>query len=311
MRLNFIIFFIFILHSKFIIAQICHGESVIVTGDGQCNDGPLLLSFEDNFDNDTLDITKWLFTQPWGNHSERGFNNSLEYQTNGQNYEFANGILKLMVRKEKIYAKAIASCDSTYVLQDGGPNLRWWPYTAGMIYSKDEFGYGKYEMRCKIAKGKSFWSVFWLFGIENDEIDVFEFWNEENIFGEYNSEKSATKGHMTSHTNGRMCETNYNGEDFSKQFHTYTLVWDNYKIEWFVDGNLKRRSYKFYSLLGQGLDCNSIKANEPYILDRTFPLHPKLHIGVSFGVQPGKNAPDKSTPFPSSLEIDYIRYYKK
>ena len=291
-------------------AQVCHGVKVIVTENGKCIDNFLELAFEDEFEANSLDVTKWFFVQPWGNHSERGFNASLEYQTDGLNYEFGDGKLRLAVKNEKIYAKAVQSLDSNYLLEDGLPNFRGWDYTAGMIFSKQDFGYGKYEMRCKIPKGKSFWSVFWLFGNDNDEIDVFEFWNSENVFGKYSEKKLCTEGHMTTHANGKMCPSHYTDEDFSKDFHIYSMVWNNNKIEWYVDGKLKRVSYKFYTLLGQPLDCDQIKADNFYILDKTYPLHPNLHIGVSIGIQPGKNAPDASTPFPSYLEIDYVRFYK-
>lgn len=301
---------LFILSGFSVKAQVCHGKKVMLIENGSSPENRLELVFEDNFDEDSLDQTKWHYTQPWANHSKDGFNSSLEYQTDGLNYEFGNSKLRLVVKDEKIYAKAIRSLDSNYVLTDGLPNLRWWDYTAGMIYSKQEFGYGKYEMRCKIPKGKSFWSVFWLFGIDNDEIDVFEFWNEENIFGKYVEKKLSTEGHMTTHANGKMCQNHYTGDDFSQAFHTFTLVWNNYKIEWYVDGELKRRSYKFYTTLGQPVDYNGLEKDQVYILDQTFPLHASLHISVSLGIQKGENKPDSSTPFPSSIEIDYIRFWR-
>jgi len=279
-----------------------------MTSSGQCTGTELELVLDDNFDIPSLNENNWLYTQPWANHSSKGFNHSLEYQTDGLNYKWAEGILKLEVRKEKYLAKAINYWDSAVILDDGMPNKRWWDYTAGMIFSKADFGFGKYEMRCKVPKGKGLWSVFWMFGTENEEIDVFEFWNENNMWGNYTEKKLDTECHMTTHGGGEMCPTHIQVSDFSQEFHTYTLVWMNNKIQWFIDGDLKRTSYKFYSLLGQPLDCDQIKQNDMLLMDKTFPLR-NLHIGVSIGVQPGKNAPDDNTVFPAFIEIDYIRYW--
>jgi beta-glucanase (GH16 family) len=135
-------------------------------------------------------------------------------------------------------------------------------------------------------------------GDVNNEIDVFEFWNN-----------STNDHNLTVHYNGQMCLTDYNGPDYSQVFHTYTVIWNNYKIEWYVDGDLKRRSTKFYTILGQPVDCNGIQAYSHYIMDKVFPLDP-MNIIVNLALQTGTYAPDNSTPFPSSLEIDYIRYYK-
>lgn len=133
----------------------------------------------------------------------------------------------------------------------------------------------------------------------NNEIDVFEFWDD-----------NTNKHHMTVHYNGQMCLTDYNGPDYSQAFHTFTVIWNNYKIEWYVDGNLKRRSTKFYTILGQTVDCNGIQAFGEYIMDKVFTRDP-MNIITNLAIQTGTYAPDNNTPFPSSLEIDYIRYYKQ
>lgn len=136
-------------------------------------------------------------------------------------------------------------------------------------------------------------------GSVNNEIDVFEFWDD-----------NTNKHHMTVHYNGQMCGTDYNGPDYSSSFHTFTVVWNNYKIEWYVDGNLKRRSTKFYTMLGQTVDCNGIQAFGQYIMDKVFPKDP-MNIIANVAIQTGTFAPDNSTTFPNSMEIDYIRYYSQ
>jgi beta-glucanase (GH16 family) len=250
-----------------------------------------------------------LYTQPWGNHSVKGTLYSIEYFTNGNNYTFEEGKLKLVARAEKYFAKAVTYQDSAILLQDGGPNLRWWDYTSGMIYSKKPFGQGKYEMRVKIPKGKSFWSACMLFGKENHEVDVFEFWNENNVFGKYKESKLSTECHMSTHANGKSCSMHATSDDFSTDFHTYTFIWNNTKMEWFIDGKKERESYKLYKDFKRPVECEDVKLSMTYKVDRTYPMH-DLHISVGLSLQAGKNAPDKKTVFPAELEIDYIRYWR-
>lgn len=298
-----------ILITKIVSGQICDGQQVVLTQDGQCDYSDYILEFEDNFDGNTLDLSKWVL--PYQGVL-RNFSHSSEkqwYANTGNtpaipfsnNIEVSNGTLKITARKESTpivgtYISDFSTNPWTYTTES-------FDYSSAEIDSKYKFGYGKYEIRCKIPSGRGFWPAFWMYGTGsgnvNNEIDVFEFWDD-----------NTSKHHMTVHYNGQMCLTDYNGTDYSQAFHTFTVVWNNYKIEWYVDGNLKRRSTKFYTILGQTVDCNGIQAFGEYILDKVFPRDP-MNIITNLALQTGTFAPDNNTPFPNSLEIDYIRYYKQ
>lgn len=296
-KLNLLLLFISTI--KVASGQICDGEQVVLTEDGQCNSNPFVLVFEDNFDVDTLDLLKWEI------HPEQG---SLEGGDSKQYYSLdnvtiGNGICNITAKKETVLRRAISWKPDNEILSDGLPNLRTYDYTSSWIWTKSKFGHGKFEINCKIPKGKSFWPAFWMYGENNgvnNEIDVFEFWD------------NSTQDHnMTVHYNGQMCLTDYNGPDYSLAFHTFTVVWDNYKIEWYVDGNLKRRSTRFYTMLGQEVDCNGIQAYGQYIRDNVFPRD-EMNIIANLALQTGIFfQPDTNTPFPSSLEIDYVRMWKQ
>lgn len=295
-------------------SQICEGKQVVLIGDGNCDYNPWVLAFEENFDGDNLNSSRWRNDYPWG---KTLVGNEQEYYSDN-NFEIDGGTLKLITKKENVYEKAIPYLSDSEILDDGVSNKRWFNYTSGMIFSKKLFGYGKYEIRCKIPKGKGFWPAFWTFGGSRwNEIDVFEFWNEDNIWGNYDPGKLSKIPHFNAHYdydgdgNSENCGTKYNGIDYSQSFHTFTMIWDSYKIEWYIDGNLRRRSTKFYTTLGQQIDCNSIRAWHPYIMDKAFPREEFQHIIANLAIQSGSNSPDENTPFPSSFEIDYIRYYKK
>lgn len=310
--------------TKLLSGQICDGQQVILSENGQCDYNPWIMVFEDNFDGNTLDLSKW--TIPYqGMLRDFNFSNSKQWLANTgttpfipyeNNIQVSNGTLKLIAKQENVIGTYVTDWSTTPPTSQ----TESFQFTSAEIASKYKFGYGKFEIRCKIPKGKGFWPAFWTYG-ENDnhinnEIDVFEFWNERDIFNNYDPSKLSKIHNMTVHYDGQMCLTDYNGPDYSQNFHTFTVIWDNYKIEWYVDGNLKRRSTRFYTILGQQVGCNGINAFHQYIMDVVFPRDP-MQIIAGLGIQNGmddygnNNAPDGSTPFPSALEIDYIRYYKQ
>ena len=283
-------------------------QKIIAKADANCMEEKWTLEFEDNFDGNNLDLNKWKNRE----YSQGSFENegSSEYYTL-DNIKVENGICKIIPKKETIIRKAVSWKADSLILQDGKINTRQYDYTSGWIETKQYFHYGKFEIRCKIPKGKSMWPAFWMYGEKdriNNEIDVFEFWNPTNSFGKYTPKKLSKIHHMTIHYNKKMSGKKYEGEDFSKDFHTFTVVWDSTKIEWFVDGQLKRTSTYYQTKRGKDVDCKDVKAGNTYYLNPIFP-NEKMAILANLALQSGKNSPDENT-FNSVFEIDYIRYYK-
>jgi len=225
--------------------QICEGKKVVLTENGKCNSNSWVLFFEDDFNGTSLDFSKW--EVPYQGVI-RDFNHQNEkqwYANTGDspsrplsnNIEVSNGTLKLIAKKET------TAISGNYTNWSSNPPVNYnstFEYTSAEIDSKESFGFGKYEIRCKIPSGKGFWPAFWMYGEgaggRNNEIDVFEFW------------KNNTSDHnMTVHYDGSMCQSDYNGPDYSLDFHTFSVIWDNYKIEWYVDGELKRCSKQISS----------------------------------------------------------------
>ncbi|MEI6577343.1 MAG: family 16 glycosylhydrolase [Bacteroidota bacterium] len=279
--------------------QICHPQLFVASQDGQCNNMPYVLVFEDNFDGNSLDLSKWQI-QAWGQGSLSGDNTQQYYSLD--NVSVSSGICSIIAKQDTVLRKAISWLPDSAILADSMPNLRTFYFTSSNIWTNHKFGHGIYEIRCRIPSGKGFWPAFWMYGIDstvNNEIDVFEF-----------SDGNTAKHQMTAHYNGMMCGSNYSGPDYSLAFHTYKVVWDQYKIEWYVDSILKKRLSKFNNIIGQTVDCNGVVANSTYILEKTFPVD-SMNIITNLAIQTGAFAPDSTTVFPNSLDIDYIRYYKQ
>jgi beta-glucanase (GH16 family) len=284
-------------------------KKVTPTADGKCLENDWKLVFEDDFDGTELNKNTWAVRgYAQGSFDAEGSNEYYSFD----NVKVENGICKLIPKKETVIRKAVSWKEDSIKLEDGKINTRTYNYTSGWIETKEQFHYGKYEIRCKIPKGKSCWSAFWMYGQVgdiNNEIDVFEFWNPKNAFGNYSSKKLSMQHHMTLHFNHKMSVENYVGPDYSLDYHTFTLVWDSTKIEWFVDGDLKRISTQYQTKRGKNVQCKDIKAGRTYILNPVFPTAP-MAIITNIALQSGKNSPDESTFINPAFEIDYIRYYK-
>jgi beta-glucanase (GH16 family) len=300
------IFCIFISISLF--GQICKGKKVVLLEDGLCRNNDWVLLFEDDFEAPFLDTSKWSIPYQ-GVIRDFEFNNEKQWYINtglnpqisiSNNIEILNGNLRILSKLEKpaIAGKYISNFNVTpWTVESETFN-----YSSAQIASKVLFGFGKYEVRCKIPKGRGFWPAFWLYGVNSNkssEIDIFEFWDDNTC-----------NHNMNVHFNNNMCLTDYNDNDFSQDFHIFTLIWDNFKIEWYVDGKLKRRNTKFNSLLGQQLDCEQLKKDQTYIVDTNYPLE-KVNIILNLAIQNDKYKPNESTVFPGVFEIDYVRYYSK
>ena len=299
---------------------ICEGQTVVpVTTFNQCDNNPWVLVFEDEFNGNSLDLSRWSYGPRM-----RYCNDEQQYYTSGDNIVVSNGTLKLIAKKETVYAKAVdwlpanehLYCTIDGVQVDRGQNARYFYYTSANIETIKKFSYGKFEARIKIPKGKGFWPAYWTFsGNPWNEIDVFEFGNEDNIYGNYDPSKLSKVHHMTAHYdydndgNDNMCGTKYTGVDFSQSFHIYTLIWEKNKIEWYVDGVLKRTDFRYYTILRQTTGC-TIEAWHQYILNKIYPKDP-MAIILNLAIQSGSNSPDNSTPFPSQMEVDWVKYYSK
>lgn len=227
------------------------------------------LIWSDEFAGTTLNQDIWTYeygNSGWGN-------NELQYYTNDEdNVAVNNGTLKITARQE---------------------NFGSAPYTSGRIITnnKFEFQYGKVECRMKMPIGQGIWPAFWMLGanIENvswpncGEIDIMEHVNSEPMM------------HGTVHwfNNGHSYEGSSYSTDVT-EYHIYGIIWDETKIQFFVDGN-------FYNEFTYSSGNNSATVfQNPYFF--------LLNVAVG-GNWPGN--PDGTATFPATMEVDYIRVFQQ
>ena len=268
--------------------------------------GDWVLVFNDEFENNQIDKSKW-YTLGGGWNREHG--DELQYYKD-ENVVMDGGFLKLTAKREPGYYDVWRwdANGNGYITQ------KYFEYTSGYLETKMKLEYGFFEIRCKIPNGKGFWPAFWLYGFDNvegvgPEIDIFEFAGNE-------PQKHTITLHKWWSNNGHsMCPTTKDyGIDFSSGFHTFSAEWDEFKIVYRVDGDIKRIDYKYFDMTPVGLyDCQH---HTPGFYKRN-PLYPTkpasviLNLAISCEGCPFGGPPNSSTTFPSALEIDYIHIYRR
>lgn len=289
-----------------------------------CDEGQWILVFEDEFDGASLDLSKWrespnqqggLFLPGW----------SQEFRTL-DNVSVSNGSMNVIAKKETVIRKAFSWKPDDEILADGLSNLRSYNYTSAFVESKFKMPFGRVEASVKIPKGRGFWPGFWLYsGDPWNEIDIFEFMNQYDLNGDFDLLKSVKTQMITIHydidNNGdkKQCLTTHIGPDYSALSHEFSTIFNRNKIEFHVDGSLKRYDLRYYTLLGQETGCQIVGGiGYPYLLNYAFPIDP-MRIIFSLYIQ-NKNivngierddSPDASTPFPSQMEVNWVRYYQQ
>ncbi len=252
-----------------------------------CYDDNWCLTWEDNFNLDILDESKWEYQL--GDGSQYGIvgwgNNELQYYTN----ELSNiGISGCDNNNESCLY--IRSYKQDYLGSD---------YTSSRIKSKQFQTYGKIEIRAKLPIANGTWPALWMLPEEptvgwpaSGEIDIME---------HIGCDSGLVHGsiHCTAynHNDG----TEQTGNSFIQNvegFHIYTIEWDENYIKWFIDDI----EYFVYEPLNLNQD------NWPF--NQNFHVILNLAIGGDWGSL-GGTCPIDYNAFPQSMLIDYVRFFEK
>lgn len=159
-------------------------------------------------------------------------------------------------------------------------------YTSGVMTTSGKFSqrYGWFEIRCRVPKGQGFWPAFWLLSDSGQwppEIDIFENLGHENHIMHFTNHWRDSQGQ----NQGKSQQTT--GADYTANFHTIAVDWQPDRIVWYVD------------------DQEQCRVTD-HIPQEAMYLIANLAVGGDW-----PKAPDATTPFPSSFDIDYIRVYQE
>ncbi len=252
------------------------------------------LVFSDEFSASQLNTSTWSNQYYYGGTNEG--NNNLSLYT-PDSLIFGNGQLKLRASKQPTQGERV------YIGPDGQRHYttETFDYRSGMIagHNKRAFTYGYMEFRAKFPAGKGFWGGFWMIPqkeeqpLQYDERGIaYKRWPPEidvvEVLGQ-----DPTTGHSTLHYpdstqpyNDGMYHQDWNVADLSQGFHTFGVQWLPSQMIWYVDNQ----------------PVFQVSQNIP-----NEPMYLLANLAVG-GTWPGD--PDSTTPFPSSIDIDYIRVYQ-
>jgi beta-glucanase (GH16 family) len=238
---------------------------------------PSAMTFDDEFDRfvGTPDgSVGWMTTYPYGGEAQRAL------PANGQEAFNADPSVG-----NDPFSVANGILSITVTRSAPGSNPYNLPYTTGMITTFNSFNqtYGYFETRAKLPPGRGFWSAFWLLPKPpyTSEIDAYEVLSREPT-----TLYVSTHNLTSSQPAGVIKPVAV--ADVTAAFHTYGVDWEPDFCTYYMDGAVVAK-------LGTPPNMN-------------LPMY--LIENVTVG-SPGSWAgpPDKNTPFPAQLQIDYVRAY--
>ena len=214
----------------------------------------------------------WVTGGGWGN------NEAQYYTNNKKNVRAQNGKLIIEALKEDFYGSK---------------------YTSSRIKTKKSWKYGRFEIRAKLPKGKGTWAAFWGLPTEwkygnwpnSGEIDVLEHVGFEEGHIVSSVHNIAHHGDLS-----RSDQTKYViAKNVVNSFNDYVLEWDEKEIKTFINDKLIF-SYP--------------KNDQPW---ERWPFDEKFHfiLNIAIGGNWGGMKGIDDTAFPTKMEIEHFRVYKK
>ncbi|MDB5233524.1 MAG: hypothetical protein JWR44_517 [Hymenobacter sp.] len=232
------------------------------------------LVWSDEFDGSALDASKWTpeVRDVW-------FNNELQATTSSRdNVTVTNGKLVITAKRE---------------------NYNGRDYTSARINTKGkkDFVFGRIDTYAKLPKGKGIWPAIWMLG-SNDatapwpncgEIDIME------LRGSAPKVNLSTVHYGTNaSTDHKQMGTSYTlpgTDDFSMDYHLFSVIRSRDQMRFYIDGNL-------YYTLSNGQVT-------PYPFNNPFYMILNVAVGGDFD-----GNPNATTTFPQQMLVDYVKYYQ-
>jgi beta-glucanase (GH16 family) len=197
-----------------------------------------------------------------------------------QPHRIANGVLTIAAQPLSPEARGAMMAElSLLPAKQQRSAMRDVRYSSGMISTRGSIAqrHGFFEMRARWSGGKGVWPAFWLLpssGAWPPEIDIMEAHGDKPdvVFQTKHSKLEPKAGERVPVPGG------------TGQWHRYGVLWTPRTLRFYVDGHETSR-----------------QTPPP---DATGPMYMIANLAIG-GYWPGD--PDAETPFPATMEIDWIR----
>lgn len=234
------------------------------------------LMWSDEFDGDALNTDNWKFEIGRGNNGWG--NNELQYYRE-ENTTVEDGFLVIEAKEENYNG---ADYTSSRLITQGKQSLR----------------FGRIDIRAVLPEGQGLWPALWMLGTKINavgwpacgEIDIMELVGNQpdRVHGTVHYGNNPSTRQLDGASRALS-----SGAKFSEEFHVFSLIWENDKIQWLMDDVV----YHEFTREEVG--------GFPYPFNDNFFVIFNVAVG---GDWPG--SPNSSTVFPQRMIVDYIRYFR-
>lgn len=233
------------------------------------------LAWQDEFDGTALDANTW--THETGTGSNGWGNNELQYYR-PENTSVEGGNLVITAKKESFNGSE---------------------YTSSRIITqgKQEFKYGRIDIRAVLPEGQGMWPALWMLGSNFSSVG----WprcGEIDIMEMVGGQERENEVHGTVHWDNAGSYASFGGSKkkttgtLSEAYHVYSIIWDEGAIRWLLD------DVQYHVIDISPADLSEFRAEFFFI----------FNVAVG-GNWPG--SPDGTTTFPQEMIVDYVRVFDK
>ena len=234
----------------------------------------MTLAWADEFDGPNIDMSSW--THELGDHGW-GNNEWQNYTASSQNSYIADGKLFIEAR------------------ENNGD------YTSARMVTqhKQEFAFGRVDIRAKLPFGQGIWPALWMLGDKFatigwpacGEIDIMELIGHEpsTVHGTAHWGPEGSSFSINSGSSFTLSGT----ETFNDKFHVFSIIWSVDQIKWYVDDE------EIHSITPANTGALPYPFNDEFFFI--------FNVAVG-GNWPGY--PDATTQFPQQMIVDYIRVFQ-
>ncbi len=238
------------------------------------------LIWNDEFNGSNIDNSKWEHEV----NANGGGNNELQYYTARPENSFVeDGRLHIVAQQEEYSSEG---------------QIRYYTSARMRTAEKGDWLYAKIDIRAKIPYGQGLWPAIWMLSTDweyggwpdSGEIDIME-----HVGYDPNVVHASIHTKAYNHKIGTQKSANLKIPNATNNFHTYTVEWFEDHMDFLID------NVKYFTFL------NENDGWERWPFDKRFHLLLNIAVGGSWG---GAQGIDENA-FPASMEIDFVRVYKK